>query len=113
MALLLTVLLSFAAVLFLPWWIIAVTAFVVAVSIPQKGYLAFLSGFAALFLLWGIQALIIDANNHHLLSVKIAQLLPLGGSYILLIIITAFIGGLVAGMAALTGSFLRKRGNTV
>jgi hypothetical protein len=40
-SLLLTALLSFALCLFLPWWFIAVAAFLVALSIPQKRGLAF------------------------------------------------------------------------
>ena len=107
-ALLFTALLSYAASLFFPWWIIAVTSFVVAALVPQKAGLAFISGFVALFLLWGIQATIMDVANHHILSAKVAQLLPLGGSYIALLLLSAFIGGLVAGSAALTGSLARK-----
>ncbi len=105
-AILLTALLSFAVALFFPWWSIAIAAFIVAAFIPQTSFKAFVSGFLALFLLWGIQSTIIDANNHHILATKVAGLLPLGGSYIALIMATAIIGGLVAGMAALTGSFI-------
>lgn len=105
---LLTVLLSFAGALFFPWWIIAVAAFVVAALIHQRPLKAFLTGFFALFVLWGSQALYFDAQNQHLLAAKVASVLPLGGSYIGLILLTAFIGGLVAGMAALTASFLRR-----
>jgi len=47
-------------------------------------------------------------SNEHLLSKKVASILFQKESYALLIIITATIGGLVAGMSALTGSLLRK-----
>ncbi len=104
----LTILLSFAGSLFFPWWIIAVAAFVVAALIHQRPLKAFLIGFFAVFVLWGSQAIYLDAKNQHLLATKIAFVLPLGGSYIMLILLTAFIGGLVAGMAALTASFLRR-----
>ena len=82
-------------------------AFIVAALIHQRAGKAFLSGFLGLFLLWGILAFIIDQNNQHLLSAKVAELLPLGGSSFLLILVTALIGGLVAGLAALAGSFMR------
>lgn len=108
-ALILTALLSFAGALFMPWWIIAVAAFIVALVIRQGSGRAFIAGFTGLFLLWAIQSIIIDSSNHHLLATRVANLLPLGGSYIALIILTAVIGGLVAGMAALTGSLLIKR----
>jgi hypothetical protein len=103
----LIILLSFAGSLFLPWWIIAVAAFLVAAFIHQRPLKSFLTGFLALFILWGTQALLLDNANEHLLATKVASILPLGGSYIVLILVTAFIGGLVAGMSALTASFLR------
>lgn len=106
-AFLLTALLSFSWALFFPWWIIAVAAFIVAALIPQPAPKAFISAFLALFFLWGGQAVLIDTKNAHVLSAKVAGILPLGGSYIVLILVTACTGGLVAGLAALTGSFLR------
>ena len=107
-ALVLTALLSFAGALFFSWWIIAIAAFLVALVIHQAAWRSFLAAFLALFILWGIQAALIDAQNEHLLAAKVARILPLGGSYLLLIIVASIIGGLVAGMAALTASFLRK-----
>lgn len=106
-AFVLTILLSFAGALYFPWWIIAVAAFIVAVCIPQHPFKAFVAGFLALLILWGSQAFFIDSRNQHLLATKVASILPMGGSYIVLILVTAFIGALVAGMAALTGSLLR------
>ncbi len=106
-AFILTALLSFSWTLFFPWWIIAVAAFIVAALIPQPAFKAFICAFLALFFLWGGQTLLIDTRNTHLLSTKVATILPLGGSYIVLIFVTACIGGLVAGLAALTGSLLR------
>ena len=102
-----TALLSFSWSLFFPWWVIAVAAFIVAAVIPQSRVRAFICGFFALFLLWGGQAILIDTKNEHLLSIKVAQILPFAGSYVAVIFATALIGGLIAGMAALTGSFLR------
>jgi hypothetical protein len=107
-AFILTGLLSFAASLFFPWWTIAVVAFIVALLIHQKGYKAFLAAFFALFILWGAQSFLIDQANNHLLSTKIASVFPLGGSYVLLVIITAVVGAFVAGMAGLTGSLARR-----
>lgn len=110
-ALLLTALLGYTVGVFsiLPWYCFAFTSFIVAIAIPQRAWKAFLSGFIALFILWALLAILIDQANQHLLSTKIANMLPLGGSYILLIIMTAFTGALVSGFAALAGSFIRKR----
>lgn len=101
-------LLSFIGGLFLPWWSIAVAAFLVSALIPQKPLRAFFAGFLALFLLWGGLALGIDIANESILSTRIAGVLPLGGSSVALIIVTALVGALVGGGGALTASYLRK-----
>jgi len=104
----LTILLSFAFCLLLPWWSIAIAAFVVAALIPQKPGKAFLTGFVALFLLWGGLSFWISNNNNHVLAHKVSQLLLKMDSPVVLVLVTAFIGALVAGFAALAGSYLRK-----
>lgn len=106
-AIILTALLSFISGLFLPWWGIAVAALLVAVVIHQKAGKAFLSGFLGVFLLWAALAWWIDMKNNGVLSERMAHLLPLGGSRLLLILVTGLVGGLVAGFAAMSGSFLR------
>ena len=107
-SLILTALLSFAASLFLPWWSIALAAFLVAALIPQKPGKAFLTGFIALFLLWGGLSFWISNNNDHILAHKVSQLMLKMDNPIVLVLATAFIGALVAGFAALAGSYLRK-----
>ena len=107
-SLLLTALLSFAACLFLPWWSIAIAAFLVALLIPQKAGKAFITGFAALFLLWGGLSLWMSNANEHILAHKVSVLMIKADNPYLLILATAVIGALVAGFAALTGSYLRR-----
>jgi hypothetical protein len=109
LSLLLTAVLAFLAGLILPWWSIALIAFIVALVIPQHTGLGFLSGFLGIFLLWGVLAFWTDAQNNSLLSKKIATLFPLGGSVMLLILVTALVGALVGGFAAMAGSSLRKK----
>jgi len=107
LALLLTATISFLAGLRLEWWSIAIVSFLVALLIPQKISGAFISGFLGIFILWAVLALWIDSKNGNTLSFKMAELFKLGGSSILLILVTAFIGGLVGGFAAMAGSSLR------
>jgi hypothetical protein len=107
-AVVLTSLLAFVGGLRFDWWIIVVAAFLIAILVHQKAGKAFLSGFAGVFLLWGALAWWIDMKNNGILSKKIADVLPLGGHPSLLIIVTALVGGLVAGFGALSGSFLRS-----
>ena len=110
-AIFLTGFLAFTIGLFtiLPWWSFVFTSFIVAVAIHQKPVLAFLSGFSGLFILWTLLAVLKDTDNEHILSTKLANLFPLGGSYWLLILITGLIGGLVSGLAATAGCNFRKR----
>mgnify|MGYP003457238537 CR=1 FL=1 len=103
----LTALLAFISGLFLPWWGIAIAAILVAVLVHQKAGKAFLSGLLGVFLLWAGLAWWIDMKNNGVLSERIANILPLNGNSILLIGVTALVGGLVGGFAAMTGSFLR------
>ena len=107
-AIILTGLLAFISGLFLPWWCMAITSLLVALLVHQKAGKAFLSGLLGVFLLWAALAWWIDMKNNGVLSVKIASVLPLGGSRIVLILATGLIGGLVAGLAAMSGSYLRS-----
>ena len=108
-SIILTAVLSFAACLYLPWWSIAVVACIVAIAIPQSAGKSFLTGFIALFLLWGGLSFWISNNNDHVLAHKVSVLILKMDSPYLLILATALIGGLVTGLGALTGSFLRKK----
>jgi hypothetical protein len=110
-AVFLTAFLAFSMGLFtsMPWWTFVVTSFLVALGVHQKVGKAFLSGFLGLFLLWAILALMKDMANEHILSLKVAKILPLGGSYWVLILVTGVIGGLVSGLAAISGSTARKK----
>jgi len=104
---LLIILLAFIAGIYLPWWSIAIIAFAVALFIRQNIYKSFLAGFIAIFLLWSILAFWIDSKNESILSQKIARLFSLGSSSISLILVTALIGAIVGGFAAMSGSSLR------
>jgi hypothetical protein len=106
-AIILTALLGYAAPLYFAWWSFAITSFIVAIAVHQSPARAFLAGFIGLSLLWGVHASIIDTTNDHILSQKVAYILPLNGSSISLVWITAIIGGLVSGFAALSGSFAK------
>jgi hypothetical protein len=105
----LTALLAFTGGLYLPWWSIAIAAFISALLIPMRSGKAFLSGFLGVFILWALLAWWIDMRNQGILSRKVAEIFPLGGSSFLLILVTAFIGALVGGIASMSGSYLRRR----
>ena len=108
LSIIVTGLVAFVIGLYMPWWGIAIAAFLVSAAIPQKPAFSFLSGFLGVFLLWEVLAWWIDNKNNGILSQKIASVLPLGGSSVLLIVITSIIGGIVAGFAALAGTYMRR-----
>ncbi len=108
-SLILIALLSFAACLYLEWWSIAIVAFLVAALIPQSPGKSFLTGFLAIFLLWGVLSFWISSTNEHILAHKVSLLILNIDNPYFLMLITALIGGVVGGFAAITASFLKKK----
>ncbi|GAB3428890.1 hypothetical protein GCM10027516_35720 [Niabella aquatica] len=94
--------------LYTPWWSVAIVAFIVSLLIPERPLGAFFSGFSGVFLMWLIVAAFINAANNSILANRIGGMLGIGQNPLLLIFITAFVGGLVGGSAALSASYLRK-----
>src|ERR1700749_2983725 len=94
-SILLVALLSFVSCLYLPWWSIAIAAFVVTAFINQKPGKAFLTGFIGVFLLWGILAWHISSRNQHILAHKVSVVMIQSDNVPLLIILTALIGGVI------------------
>jgi hypothetical protein len=99
---------SFVLGLYLPWWSLAIAAFLIPLLIDQRPGWAFLSGFTALFLLWGLMSWMISSANKHVFAHKISKLILSADNPTLLMMITALLGALVAGFASLSGSLLRK-----
>ena len=83
-------------------------AFIVTAVIPQSGPMSFITGFLALFFLWGGLSFWISYNNDHILAHKVSLLIIKIDSPYLLMLISALIGGTVAGFAAMAGSYIRK-----
>lgn len=106
-SLILTALTGYVLGIFLDWWSIALAAFLVALAFPQSPGKAFLSGFLAVFLLWGGMALAMDLRNDHILSGRMAQVILKSDSSTIMILITALLGGIVGALSALSASMLR------
>lgn len=104
----LIILFSFLLNFFLPWWSIALPGLVFGYILKPKALSAFGLGFLALFLLWGGQALYIHFANDGILSTRIAEMLQVG-SPLLVVLITAIIGGIVSAFATLTGALFNKK----
>ncbi|MBN4085217.1 hypothetical protein JYT89_02640 [Flavobacteriaceae bacterium AH-315-B10] len=100
---LLTLFIAYILALFLPWWSVMVAALITSFLIPLKKASVFFIPFLAIALLWIIQSWLLSSANDFILAKKIATLFPLGGNYILLIIVTGIIGGLAAGISGIFG----------
>ena len=109
-SILLSALLTYAVGIYgnLPWWSFVITNLIIAIALPIKPLQSFFAGAIGVGALWTGLAFGIDLANNHILSTKVANILPLGGSYIALIVVTATVGALLGGLASLTGSFVRK-----
>ena len=99
---------AFLLNLFLPWWSIALPGLFFGWWFNKNAGTSFVLGFLALFLLWGGQALYIHIANEAILSSRIAEMLQIG-SPLLVVLITGVLGGLVSGMATLTGSLMKEK----
>jgi len=108
MLFLIILILSFISSYLLPWWAAAAIAFLAALFIGKTSGKTFWSGFGAIFVLWLILALMKSLPNDNVLAGRVIQLFPLPHQWILLLLITAFIGGLVGGLAALSGILTKK-----
>ncbi|MFC0184926.1 hypothetical protein SAMN04515674_11011 [Pseudarcicella hirudinis] len=93
---------------FLPWWTIALCSGISSFFLAKSGGEAFMKGLVSAFLLWLIFALYYHLSTNGILSQKIANILPVNGRTTVLIILSAFIGGLVAAWGSLSGYLLRK-----
>ncbi|TYA52282.1 hypothetical protein [Formosa maritima] len=88
---------------FLPWWSIMVAAFATGLFFSLKGASVFVVPFLAIMSFWMVYAFWLSNTNDFILANKIAVLLPLNGNAYLLILVTAIIGGLAAGISGIFG----------
>ncbi|HMJ67935.1 MAG TPA: hypothetical protein VK508_03535 [Cyclobacteriaceae bacterium] len=101
-------LLSWVLQSFLPWWTMAVGAFATGLFFRQSGFQSFLAGLLGVGLLWFLMAWYSDASTSSILSEKVAGIFPTK-TVGLLRLVTAFIGGLVGGLASMTGGIISYR----
>lgn len=90
--------------LFMPWYCIALAAFLIGYFVKSK--YNFLAGFLAIATLWTFNAWLIDSSSSSDLASVVARLFTLPHK-IFVYLLMAVIGGLVGGFAALTGALLR------
>jgi len=91
----------------LPWWVIIVISFAACGLVGKTGRIAFWSPFLAIFLLWTGMALYKSMPNQHILAERVAGMFGLG-QWWLVLIVSSFIGGLVAAISGYCGYRFRK-----
>ncbi|NLR60174.1 hypothetical protein HGH93_18825 [Chitinophaga polysaccharea] len=104
---LLILVLAYIAGMFLPWWSVAVVAFLVTLLMPLSPGKSFFSAFLGIFVLWLMLAFYMDVRNDHLLANRMSEMILKVKSAPLIGIVSAFLGALVAGFAASSAAFLR------
>ena len=103
----LIIILSYISGVFGLWELdIAIIAFLVSFFVNANGWSSFFGGLIAVALLWIVLNYITVSGGHQEFAANVGQLLKIN-SVDTLIFITALMGGLVAGMSALTGSMAR------
>jgi hypothetical protein len=107
MIILVTALLAGIGTWFLPWWMIAVIPFLVAVVAQLSSRRGFKIGFWSIVLLWLVVILLRDIPNDHILSARMAKLFSLP-HYSLFIIVSLLIGGIIGGLAGWAGGAMNK-----
>ena len=100
------VIVGFFLELFLPWWSVAIAAFIGGVLAHTR--MNFLGGFLAIGILWLLKALITELSTDSDLADSVAMIFMLQ-SKTLLVLVTLLLGGLVGGFASMSGGALRRR----
>lgn len=91
----------------LPWWGGVIGIGIAALLFDRRVIEAFVIGFLGLFLLWGVYAFKLNNGNESILSERMGELLG-GQSALVVLLISALIGGILGGFAGMTGNLGRK-----
>ena len=92
---------------FVPWWSIAIIAFVVAGAFIESPFKALAAGFFGIGIMWLLVVIVKDSGASISASQAIGELLGGIPGY-LSIVITGIIGGVIGGLGAMSGSFTRS-----
>ncbi|MCS7084840.1 MAG: hypothetical protein RMM53_02535 [Bacteroidia bacterium] len=92
---------------YLPWWGFMILPFVFSALMARSWRRALISGAAAVGLLWLTTAAYLNSVNEGILARRVAPLFSLPGPWAL-IAISALIGALTGGLAALAGFWFKS-----
>jgi hypothetical protein len=97
--------------LFLPWWIIAPVAFILAAWKANTAGGAYKAGFGAIFILWIAMSLLQTLPNENILANRVGLMLgfpDIPFRWIFVLLITGIAGGLASGFSAFAGYYCRQ-----
>ncbi len=100
--------LSLLAQLVLPWWSLAIVAFLVCFWRSQSAGEAFLHSFLGVAAVWLVYALLIHSRTDGILTGRMSELLFKTNSALLPLVVVTLVSGLVGGLAGLSGFFVRQ-----
>lgn len=103
----LTALLGFGFQWALPWWSVAIAAFLMGTITREQVRWGFLVGVLGIGLLWLFHAWGIHLQTDGILSDRVAGVFGVG-SGMALVFLTGLLGGLVGGLGGMTGAAFRE-----
>ncbi len=92
--------------MFLPWYSVAFVAAVFGFVLRSGNN--FIGGFLGVVFLWGLKIYMISDSASVDLASKVARIMEPVGEKWILIVVTLVLGGLVGGLACVTGAAARK-----
>lgn len=92
---------------YLPWWFIAITAFIIGMIQGRALWSTFLGGFLAISLSWLGYTAYLETLSEGRLTSKVALIFGLSNSFQLMLI-TILLGGIVSGLASSSGYLLKR-----
>jgi hypothetical protein len=98
---------SFIVQMFLPWWSLALVAFMLSFLLGKKASKTFLSAFFGCGIVWLLMAFYSHFAKGDLMTSRIAALLSLHGT-VMLYVGSFLVAAIAGGLAALSGFFLRE-----
>ena len=92
---------------YLPWFFAGIAGALAGIAVPLRAFAAWLAGFLGVALVWMAVAYVQSNDNSGRMAEHMANVLPLKGNILLLMVASGFVGGLVGGVCALAAHYLR------
>lgn len=99
---------SLLAQFILPWWSIAIVAFMVCFWGSRNAGGAFIEGFAGIAIVWFVYAGLIHFRTEGVFTGRMGLLIVKSSSPIVMLLVTPVLGGIVGGLAGMAGYFFRQ-----